>query len=104
MKLKELRKEKGLTQEELANKLFLSQNGYSSYENGRTEPNIDILCRLADYYNVSLDYLVGRERIDDIGYLNQEQTTLVKIIKKLNQQNLLLLTGRAMAMVESQGE
>lgn len=104
MRLLELRKENGLTQTEVAKKLFLSQNGYASYESGRTEPNIETLCKLADYYNVSLDYLVGRNRVGDIGYLTPAQTTLVQVIKKLNQQNLLLLTGRAMAMLEAQGE
>lgn len=104
MNLSILRKKKGLTQEEIAKFLNLSTTGYSYYEQGKREPNIDILCKLADYYNVSLDYLVGRERVDDIGYLDQDQTTLVKIIKKLNHQNLLLLTGRAMAMFENQGE
>jgi len=104
MKLKELRKEKGLTQGEVANKIFMTQNGYSNYENGKTEPTIETLCKLADLYNVSLDYLIGRERANDIGFLTAEQTTLVKIIKQLNNQNLLLLTGRALAMLELQGE
>lgn len=104
MRLLELRKQNGLTQTEMANKLYLSQNGYASYESGRTEPNIETLCKLADFYNVSLDYLVGRDRVGDIGYLTPAQTTAVNIIKRLNQQNLLLLTGRAMAMLEAQGE
>lgn len=104
MRLLELRKQNGLTQTEMANKLYLSQNGYASYESGRTEPNIETLCKLADFYNVSLDYLVGRDRVGDIGYLTPSQTTVVNIIKRLNQQNLLLLTGRAMAMLEAQGE
>jgi len=104
MKITELRKEKKITQEEIAKYLNMTQSTYQHYETGRTEPNIETLCKLADYYNVSLDYLVGRNRVGDIGYLTPAQTTLVQVIKKLNQQNLLLLTGRAMAMLEAQGE
>lgn len=104
MNLTLLRKQKNLTQEEIAKFLNLSTTGYSYYEQGKREPNIDILCKLADFYNVSLDYLVGKDRENDIGYLTAEQITAVKVIKKLNHQNLLLLTGRALAMLESQGE
>ena len=104
MNLALLRKKKNMTQEELAKLLNLSTTGYSYYEQGKREPNIDILCKLADLYNVSLDYLIGRQRNDDIGYLTTEQLTAVKIIKQLNHQNLLLLTGRALAMLENQGE
>lgn len=104
MNLQKLRKERKNTQEEIAKYLNMTQSTYQHYENGRAEPNIETLCKLADYYNVSLDYLVGRERPNDIGYLNQEQTTLVKVIKNLNQQNIFILTGRAMAMLDAQGD
>ena len=104
MKLQELRKEKKMTQEELAKFLNLSTTGYCYYEQGKREPSIDILCKLADLYNVSLDYLVGRNRVDDIGYLTPEQISTIKLIKKLNHENLLMLTGRVLAMLESQGE
>ena len=89
MRLKELRKKNALTQQEVAEKLYLTQNGYSSYENGRTEPNLSTLCKLADYYKVSLDYLVGREFINDIGYLTEQQKTAVGLIKELNEINLI---------------
>ena len=104
MNLQKLRKEKKITQEEMSNILNVSRATYNGYELEKYEPNIDTLCKLADFYNVSLDYLIGRNRNDDLGYLSNEQISLVKIIKKLNQQNLLLLTGRAMAMLESQGD
>lgn len=104
MKIKELRKEKKTNPEDLAKLMSISIQAYYKYENETNEPNIQNLCKLADYYDVSLDYLVGRERKNDIGYLTPAQITLVKVIKNLNQQNLLLLTGRAMAMLEAQGE
>ena len=89
MRLKELRKKNALTQQEVAEKLYLTQNGYSSYENGRTEPNLSTLCKLADYYKVSLDYLVGRNFQNDIGYLTESQKTAVGLIKELNEINLI---------------
>ena len=102
MRLKELRKEYNISQKELADKLFLSQNGYSSYENERTEPNISTLCKLADFYNVSLDYLVGRAYKDDIGYLTNDQKNVVLVIKKLNEKNLSIILGTALRLLNEQ--
>ena len=104
MNLKKLRKNKKLTQQKIAEMLNVAPTTYLGYEKETSEPNINTLIKLADFYNVSLDYLVGREKINDIGYLTAEQISAVKIIKKLNHQNLLLLTGRALAMLENQGE
>lgn len=102
MRLKELRKEKNLTQSEIANKLFITQNGYSSYENERTEPNIETLCKLADFYNVSLDYLVGREYSNDIGYLTSDQKNVVYVIKQLNEKNLAYILGQSLRLLNEQ--
>ena len=63
MRLKELRTEKGATQKEVAEFIGCSPLVYSRYEREEREPDIDTLCRLADYFKVSLDYLVERERI-----------------------------------------
>ncbi|WP_270245609.1 helix-turn-helix domain-containing protein [Lactococcus lactis] len=59
--LKTLRKINGLTQKELAEKLKIKQNSYSDWENGKSEPNIEMLVRIADYFDVSLDYLMGEK-------------------------------------------
>lgn len=102
MRLLELRKQNKITQQELANKLFLTQNGYASYEIGRTEPNIETLCKLADFYNVTLDYLVGRDFKDDIGYLNQDQKNVVFVIKQLNEKNLDFILGQSLRLLNEQ--
>ncbi len=60
MRLKELRKAKGMSQLKLAMDLNMNQNTISCYENGEREPGINELIRIADYFNVSVDYLVGR--------------------------------------------
>lgn len=58
--LKELRNEKKQTQTELAEILHVSQKTYSNYENGKRQPNIETLIDMANYFRVSIDYLVGR--------------------------------------------
>lgn len=60
-RLKELRKQKGLTLVELAKEVNLANNTLSRYERGAREPNISMLIKLADFFNVSIDYLIGRE-------------------------------------------
>ncbi len=66
MKIKELRKENKITQSKMAMDLDLSQNTISQYENGKREPDIKTLKRIADYFNVSIDYLVEREEYSKI--------------------------------------
>ena len=60
MRLKELRKAKGISQLKLAMDLNTNQNTISRYETGEREPGIVELIKLADYFNVSVDYLLGR--------------------------------------------
>lgn len=57
--LKKLRLAKGLSQQALADCLELSQQTIYKYENGITEPNIDMLKVIADFFDVSIDYLTG---------------------------------------------
>ena len=60
MRLKELRKKKGISQLRLATELNTTQNTISRYETGEREPGIAELIKIADYFNVSVDYLIGR--------------------------------------------
>ena len=60
MRLKELRKKKGISQLRLATDLNTTQNTISRYETGEREPGISELIKIADYFNVSVDYLIGR--------------------------------------------
>jgi transcriptional regulator with XRE-family HTH domain len=59
-RLKTLRIEKQVTQRAIANYLDITDTAYGFYEQGKNYPNMDILIKLADYFEVSLDYLVGR--------------------------------------------
>ncbi len=58
--LKKLRQKKGVSQQRLAEVLGVTQQAVNQYENHAIEPDIYILTKMADYFNVSIDYLVGR--------------------------------------------
>ena len=59
-RLKELRKEKNISQLKLAIDLGMNQNSISRYENEEREADYKTLIRFADYFNTSIDYLLGR--------------------------------------------
>ena len=59
-RLQQLKSERKLLQKDIAAAVHLSLRSYQRYENGQREPTADILITLADYFDVSLDYLVGR--------------------------------------------
>ena len=61
-RLKELREEKEMTQEELGKLLNVSRQTISGYEAGAIEPSIANLVKLANIFNVSLDYILGRTK------------------------------------------
>lgn len=58
-RLKQLRKEKGLTLDEIQNKTGIKRGTYSNYENGITEPKIDTWQKLANFFEVPTEYLIG---------------------------------------------
>lgn len=60
MRLKQLRQKRGISQLKLAMDLGLNQNSISRYESGEREADYQTLIRLADYFNVSIDYLLER--------------------------------------------
>ena len=59
MRLRELRKSRGISQVKLAMDLNMAQNTVSRYETGTREPSIAELIKIADYFHVSVDYLIG---------------------------------------------
>lgn len=86
-RLKELRKQTHLTQTDLAKKLNITQATYQRYEIETSEPNLETLCTLADFYNVSLDYLIGRDYKNEFGYLENYQIDFIKAFLQLNEAN-----------------
>ncbi|HBG1940736.1 TPA: helix-turn-helix domain-containing protein [Clostridioides difficile] len=75
--LKDLRIKKGLTQEQVAKDLMTTKVSIGRYENGTKEPKIETLKSLSNYYNVSVDYLLGKTLIEN--YTTTDEIS--KIIK-----------------------
>ena len=72
-KLQELRKQRGLTQEELAEALYVSRTAISKWESGRGYPNIDSLKAISKYFSISLDELLSGEEILSIAENDNRQ-------------------------------
>lgn len=66
VRLSQLRKEVNLTQEELSKKLKITRSALSLYELGKRDPDTETLNLLADFFHVSVDYLLGRTDIRDL--------------------------------------
>lgn len=92
------------TQKEIAKELGLSPQTLNNYVNGKTEPSIETLCKLADYYHVTLDYLVGRQFANDIGYLSQPQQNLLTLIKKLDNNQCSKLEAYIYGLIDAKEE
>ena len=63
-RLKTIRKDCNMTQRDVYSILNISPNGYASYEQGRTEPNIEMIKRLCKIFDVSADYLLGMDSFE----------------------------------------
>lgn len=60
LRIRDLREDNDLTQKQVCEHLICDQSLYSKYERGEREIPLNLVIKLADYYNVSLDYIVGR--------------------------------------------
>ena len=60
LRIRDLREDRDLSQKQMADMLNVHQTTYSDYELGRLNIPINALCKLADYYDTSIDYLLGR--------------------------------------------
>ena len=86
--LKELRKEKKLTQTELATKLNISQKSYSNWESGKAEPTLDNIIKLANILDTTTDELLGRKVNFGDRILNQKYKYDLSVLKESNIQSL----------------
>lgn len=97
-KLRKLRNEKSLTQKEFADILGIPRGTYAHYEINKRTPDFDILKETAEYYNVSLDYLLDRTKARDFTLSDEEEKDIVKemqsIIYKLENEEDLLIDGK----------
>ncbi len=104
LKIKELRMEKGIEQQDLAKIIQIGKGSISNWEVGRTEPSIEYIIKLANYFEVSTDYLLGRS--NDIGIietnanLTQFQTKLLEIVSGLPRDDQFQVLGFAQALAK----
>lgn len=77
-RLRYLRQEKGITQKTAAQQLGISLVGYRYYENGTRRPTFEVLPLLADFYNVSTDYLLGRSDDPHLPKLDEKTLALIR--------------------------
>lgn len=88
--IKKLRVARGLNQVEFAKTINVTKQCVSNWENDNVVPSIDMLCKIADFFGVSTDYLLGRveKRVVDVSNLTEEQTchitSIIKDLSKLN--------------------
>lgn len=92
--LKQLRKEKGLSQTDLADYLQITRGSYSNYETHKRSPDYSTLIKLAKFYGVSLDYLLGETTIRSYANIDQQLKNMtdndpLSTISEENQQKVL---------------
>ena len=93
LRLKDLRAARNLRQADMADLLQINRTTYVKYETGASEPPLETVARLADFFGVSVDYLLGRNSVN----LPAEETELLKIFRQLNP------TGRESVLGAAQG-
>jgi len=100
--LKELRTNKNLTQEELAEIWGIKRNTLANWETGRTRPNNNMLMDIASYFNVTTDYLLGRtdERYSDEKILEVIGELLENMGLSNDQQTLTGLAAMIITMIQ----
>lgn len=82
-KVKELRLEKGLTQQQLANLLGVAVSAISSYESGNRYPSYEVLISLARIFHVSTDYLLGLDKLNTVDVSGLEDKEIAVILQMI---------------------
>lgn len=80
--LKRIRLQRGLSQVEFAKDIGVTKQCVSNWENDNVLPSIEMLIKISDYYNVTTDYLLGREsrKVLDVSGLTEEQISHLALI------------------------
>lgn len=97
MNIKELKQKHNLSQTQLAKIAGVSQRSISAYENGQSEPTESTLIKLANYFHLTLDELVGHEvpYLINKSLLSNEQLELINLIKDMNYEECRILLAYA---------
>ncbi|GHU63019.1 hypothetical protein FACS189418_5500 [Clostridia bacterium] len=81
-RLKKLRKQRNIKQFDIAKELNLSREAYSMYETGKRQPSFDCLFNIANYFDVSIDYLLCRTDIAKPVAITQEELMIIRYYQK----------------------
>lgn len=92
-RLKELRNTNDLTQSDIANMLGVTQQAVARWENGKSEPDTKTLVWYANYFEVSLDYLLSNNNISTMPKLSKDQRNLLRDIESLTNDGRNLIRG-----------
>lgn len=120
IRLKQLRTENDVSQSDIAKLLDVTRQAYSRYERGDREPDLEMLCKLADYFNVSVDYLIGHESksiidrtdsaiaenfIREFGNLFSDETfqSYIKLYKLMDTRQRIFVLGMIVGWLKDQG-
>ena len=104
-RIKDLREDKDLTQEALCKKLFMHKTTYTNYEQGKHTVPLDFAVTLADFYNVSLDYIAGRSNFPkgaDKTALSDDEMNVVEKYSLLSERNKGKLEQFLEQLIENQ--
>ena len=120
IRLKQLRTENDVSQSDIAKLLDVTRQAYSRYERGDREPDLEMLCKLADYYGVTVDYLIGHESksiidrpdsaiaenfIREFGNLFSDETfqSYIKLYKLMDARQRIFVLGMIVGWLKEQG-
>lgn len=97
--LRRFRKDNGLTQKQVAEAIGIREAVYQRYEQNKASPSVNVVMKIADVFNVPLDYLVGRD--DDSK--NKSESYLLTTYRNLDENNRRTLTDMANFLNMKQG-
>lgn len=103
-RIKELRRSRKLRQSDLAMELQVSQATLSNWESDRYEPDFDALKKLSDYFQVSVDYILGRDEKRPVAETdNGREREFVQLFEKLTPEQQDMVLAQLKGVVDSQG-
>ena len=104
MRFKEIRTSRKLKQQQVADLLGIPLRTYQNYERGVNEPDAGILCKMADYFGVTVDYLVGYSDVmfspDDIN-MSKEEYNLLDAYRQLDYTDRATVTRVVYALIDT---
>jgi transcriptional regulator with XRE-family HTH domain len=104
-RLKELREDADMKQTDLAGKLNIKPSAISKYENNHTQPNYLTIIKIADVFNVSVDYLLGVSSVKNpytAEKFTPKEAEIITRYRRLNKENKIRIDERINAMLDAQ--